>query len=171
MMMNRVGIGRVRDSELPHSTPIRVLVSMVQQCHPSSHGRALWLRRPWQSRSEASLPLGFIFNPKDEELIVHYLCAYPAGRWDHVVEAEVYSTRPWSLLGDDSKIGYFLTKRTRHGNRVKRTTGGGHGPAKPRKKRSCPPAVKSLASKRCSRSVLVATATAPRNHPRRPPDM
>nr|CAD1829269.1 unnamed protein product [Ananas comosus var. bracteatus] len=107
---------------------------MVQQCHPSSHERALWLRRPWRSRSEASLPLGFIFNPEDEELIVHYLCAYPAGRWDHVVEAEVYSTKPWSLLGDDSEIGYFLTKRTRHGNRVKRTTGEGTWTGQTKKK-------------------------------------
>nr|CAD1829347.1 unnamed protein product [Ananas comosus var. bracteatus] len=67
-------------------------------------------------------------HPTDEQLIVHYLRAYAAGqslRWDHVVEAQVYSTDPRSLLGDDGEIGYFLTKRTRHGNRVKRTAGRG----------------------------------------------
>nr|CAD1829346.1 unnamed protein product [Ananas comosus var. bracteatus] len=144
---------------------------MAQQCHPSSHGTA---PRPSRSQSEESVALGFAFTPTDEQLIVHYLRAYAAGqslRWDHVVEAQVYSTDPRSLLGDDGEIGYFLTKRTRHGNRVKRTAGRGRGPAKPRKTRSCPPAAKSSASKRCSRSVSATTTTAhPRNHPRRRPD-
>nr|CAD1829641.1 unnamed protein product [Ananas comosus var. bracteatus] len=98
---------------------------MAQQCRPSPLGTA---PRPRRSQSEESVALSFTFTPNDEQLIVHYLRAYAAGqnlRWDHVVEAEVYSTDPRSLLGDGGEIGYFLTKRTRHGNRVKRTAGGG----------------------------------------------
>jgi hypothetical protein len=65
---------------------------------------------------EASLPCGFRFNPTDAELIDHYLRnwvrndALPCS--DAVVGAEVYSTEPWNLVGEDEEMGYFFSHRT-----------------------------------------------------------
>ncbi|XP_072964716.1 uncharacterized protein [Typha angustifolia] len=65
---------------------------------------------------DALLPCGFRFNPTDQELIDGYLKNWvrkvPLSCTDAIVSAEVYSTEPWNLVGEDEETGYFFSHRT-----------------------------------------------------------
>ncbi|XP_074573406.1 NAC domain-containing protein 83-like [Curcuma longa] len=77
------------------------------------------------------VPIGYRFLPTDEELILDYLANKVAGELvpsTAVVEADVYGTEPWNLLGKDDQEAYFFAVRKRKnavGTRVDRRAGTG----------------------------------------------
>jgi hypothetical protein len=74
------------------------------------------------------MPVGFRFQPTDEELVGFYLLNKVRGEdvgWDGIREIDVYGEKaPWQFCGDQEKLYIFTRLKKLGKNRVGRTAGG-----------------------------------------------
>ncbi|XP_059432120.1 NAC domain-containing protein 41-like [Corylus avellana] len=75
------------------------------------------------------MPVGFRFEPTDEELVGFYLLNKVRGEdlgWDGIGEFDIYGeTAPWQFCGDQEKLYVFTRLKNLSKNRVARTAGCG----------------------------------------------
>ncbi|XP_059436802.1 NAC domain-containing protein 41-like [Corylus avellana] len=75
------------------------------------------------------MPVGFRFEPTDEELVGFYLLNKVRGEdigWDGIGEFDIYGEKdPWQFCGDQEKLYVFTRLKQLSKNRVARTAGCG----------------------------------------------
>ncbi|XP_059451331.1 NAC domain-containing protein 19-like [Corylus avellana] len=75
------------------------------------------------------MPVGFRFQPTDEELVAFYLLNKVRGEdlgWDGIGEFDIYGEKaPWQFCGDQEKLYVFTRLKKLSKNRVARTAGCG----------------------------------------------
>jgi hypothetical protein len=74
------------------------------------------------------MPVGFRFQPTDEELVGFYLLNKVRGEdmgWDGIREIDIYGEKaPWEFCGGQEKLYIFTRLKRLSKNRVARTAGG-----------------------------------------------
>jgi hypothetical protein len=75
------------------------------------------------------IPVGFHFQPTDEELVLFYLLNKVRGEdlgWDGIGEFDIYGEKdPWQFCGDQEKLYVFTRLKKLSKNRIVRTAGCG----------------------------------------------